>query len=153
MQSSNRNDIARDIKSGLEDGRYKDCVNLCIGGDVGLGFRGFVTHCAELAFENSVAEGYVVTVGQNYCPTDCHFFKSRAEAESEQLRDRLEKNKKGRRQRRKQQFDSFCSIVVAPFKWFGRLPWQTQFLIILLAILLFSPKWGPVIIQVIKAIK
>jgi hypothetical protein len=94
-----------------------------------------------------------VTIGENYCPKDCHFFNSKAEAQEEALRQRLEKSNKERRERRNERITAIFRFVTAPFRWFGQLPWQTQVLIIVLAILLFSPKWGPVIIEVIKAIK
>jgi hypothetical protein len=153
MESLNPNDIARDIQEGVKQGRFKDCLNLCVGDNRGYCTGGFFTHCKKSALDKSSFKGDIITVGELHCPKDCHFFESRLEAQLEEVVKQREKPKRERSERRRQRFDNIVRFVAAPFKWFGQLPWQTQLVIIIPAILLFSPKWVPVLIDLIRAKK
>jgi hypothetical protein len=41
--------------------------------------------------------------------------------------------------------------LLVPFQWFGKLPWQTQVLLIMLLIIALTPKWVPQMIALLKA--
>ena len=42
--------------------------------------------------------------------------------------------------------------LAVPFQWFAKLPWQTQFLLVALAILVVAPRWVPQLINLLNAI-
>lgn len=53
----------------------------------------------------------------------------------------------------KRKFNQIPQITSIPFKWFSKLPWQTQVLLIALLIILLIPKAVPPIMRLIQAIK
>lgn len=153
MESSNANEVARDIERGIKEGRYKDCFYLCVGDNRGYCMGGFFTHCKKSSLENSRRDADLVIVGELRCPDDCHFYESRMETELQKLEKEQEKRRDERAEKRRQRLVKIGKALVAPFQWFARLPWQTQLVLIILAILLFSPKWAPKISELIKAVK
>ncbi len=153
MESPNPNDIARDIESGVAEGRYKDCSHLCISQGLSSMGGSYSTHCRRDAFENSRRTGSVLEVGRLWCPPDCHFFDSRLECRLRELEQEQARRRSDKARERKQALSDMVTFVSAPFRWFGTLHWVTQVLIILMAILLFAPKWVPVILELLREVR
>jgi hypothetical protein len=150
MTFRNKNEAVEGIERGIKEEKFKDCVNLQLTGHRQLfGYEdivsGFTIKCREdcVAWYDDLA-----TVG---CPSICHLFRSRAEAESQKEKARLEEKRKEREQERREMVDRWLNYVATPFKWFSKLAWQTQFLLVLLLILIFAPRWVPKIIELIRA--
>ena len=147
MQSISKNDIARDIKQGIEEGRYRNCVHLSIY----AGSAEFVTQCKMSAFDNAGA--FAFTGSRARCPSDCHFFEDKAEAVRQEMEAILQTGRERRRSEKKERWERCRAYVIGPFKWFSSLPWQTQFAIIFLLILIFARPWIPVLLEFVKAMK
>ncbi len=80
MRSRNQNDIAREIRTGKEKGRYKECRNLGIGAYGGpYTESGFFVECTHLSLDKSGDPRWP----QLSCPSDCAFFERTPDDKSE----------------------------------------------------------------------
>lgn len=92
MKSRSPNDVIRDMKAGIKEGRYKDCGHLFMLEPSDYSQPDYYTACKKDALED---------LGQSYfpthdvvCPDDCHFFEHRQQAiRVEKRRDLFEQVK------------------------------------------------------------
>ena len=143
-RSTSKHDILQDISKGIAGGRFENCVHLDVvePGD----FNRRHICCKESSFAYS--KDYRGLDEKPYCPKGCLLFRIREQVD-------LEAERHQHRQEWKERF-KLCRVwagrvVSLPFQWFSALPWQTQTAILLLLILLVSPKWVPQLIELVKA--
>lgn len=136
-QSPNKHEIAEDIASGKEAGRYKDCINLVIG----VSSDTYHTKCIEDSLMNPPFRN----LEPPECPCDCHFFKDRVQAEEDDLR-------KIRREKKLQWVKWLTSPFPIFFAWFSIQSWQIQGLIFLALLALFAPRLLPPLTEFVRAL-
>ena len=81
MKSSNRIDIVRDIKKGIEEKRYEDCIHLFVGEPGPYSSGGYFTACHKNAFEERYPDGSIGVLAPIIsCPKDCDLFEDKEQA-------------------------------------------------------------------------
>ena len=81
MKSNNRIDIVRDIKQGIEENRYKDCIHLYVSEPGPYTSGSYRTACKKSAFETRYPHGIGVSPPTISCPEDCDLFEDKEQAE------------------------------------------------------------------------
>ena len=144
MLSHSQNEVAQLINHCIENGRLRDCTHLAIYFERHSYTKPFNIICKQQSFDYRENEPLPI------CPRNCIFFASRQIAlatesylEREKFRAGVLRSIGG----------LIKTVTLGPFKWFGKLPWQTQFAIILLTILFFAPRWIQPILQVLHLLK
>lgn len=162
----NQSKVQQWVDERIKSGKFKDCIHLkviqrAMAVGVGSAVVCFLPQCDQRSFEwprprvddqsqmdmltrSMVQGGEIIS-----CPANCFCFISRADAE---LAERKAQTAAARREKWERRRARFAGPMKNLFGWFGKLPWQTQLLIILLGILAISPKWVPQLIVLIKAL-
>ena len=132
------------VKTQTAEGNLKHCIFLEVDPSSTLvnGKRVFIPKCRRQSFEWNVPHtprqdldilAHSLHSNPISCPKHCVNYSSR----------------------RKfiffRRLSNLRSILV-PLDWFAKLPWQTQFLLVALVILLVAPRWVPQLVNLFNAI-
>jgi predicted transcriptional regulator len=122
---TSKNQAFRHLAEGIKDEKYRQCGNLDVG--VSRDVRGlrFYPCCLENSFEES--EIGAVT--------------------------NAKKKRAARLQTAKLVCGHIIKIVSVPFAYVVQLDRWAQFLVVMLIIFLFLPRFGPILLKIIEAIK
>jgi hypothetical protein len=105
----------------------------------------FYPCCLENSFEESEI-GYDGVARTTSCPVDCHYFVALAVTNAK-------KKRAARLQTAKLVCGHIIKIVSVPFAYVVQLDRWAQFLVVMLIIFLFLPRFGPILLKIIEAIK
>ena len=145
------------IKNTIASGRLKRCWNLDIdkvieaipeNEDIGLSY--FVPSCRHQSFEwqpcVAISDHAQLVLLQDHldtnpisCLKDCTYHESRSWGLI--------------RHRTAEIVSTVYKAVIGLWKQFAALPWPTQVALIVLIVLVISPKWAAILISLAKAVK
>jgi hypothetical protein len=130
---------------------FRRCAHLRVisirqGGALSSSIEVFLPDCARKSFNwkfppTDRQEEYHILVNMLHmdvinCPSDCVNFTARWWARVGRVFSELR---------------TLPQILIEPFQWFARLPWQTQVAIIILLIVFLARPLVPLLLQILKA--
>jgi hypothetical protein len=147
------------LRKSIKAGRLKDCWNLGIdkiepqsqddGKSVDCGESYFVPSCKHQSFESPFAAmsdevhenilRHSLNTDPVSCPKNCTFYENRRWG---QIRHAATTG-----------LSAIYKTTSGTLKGFATLPWATQVALIILILLAISPKWAPLLLSIVKALK
>jgi len=136
------------IEFGIERGQYQNCGKLTVVDSLNMRY-GRRHHPCCTAHSLGKNDSYRA-VASTYCPEGCHFFVPKEEFLVEQKRLTRWRSAK---QACKTTVKMVGTVILAPFRYFQKLPALVQSLIIILLIVWLFPKFKGNIIEILKVLK
>jgi len=143
VNTESRHEVLFWVKTQTAEGNLKNCMYLKVNpASVVMGKTVFLPKCDQRSFHWKQHPAvpkmeldillHSLHTNPISCPKDCTNYLSRRKVN---FFRRLSSLRPG-----------------APFTWFAKLPWQTQFLLVALIILLVAPRWVPQLVNLFNAI-
>jgi hypothetical protein len=145
VDTTSHHEVLLWVQTQTAEGNLKPCIFLEVERDVTLveGKRVFIPKCRQHSFEWKAPRTHTdreldilahsLHSNPISCPKHCVNYSSRRKFI---FFRRLSK----------------IRSIFVPLDWFAKLPWQTQFLVVALIILLVAPRWVPQLVNLFNAI-
>jgi hypothetical protein len=143
-----KSEALRYLEFGIEHGQYQSCGNLTLTEQLDMIHgRSYRPSCREKSL--GVNDAYRAATS-TYCPTDCLFFVTKEEhAANQKLVARQQSIIQSRRSVR----NAVGAALLAPLRYFQKLPALVQSLLIILLIVWLFPQFKNTIVEILKALK